>query len=55
MEHDILKKKKLDELKEIAKTFGIPNYYKLKKDELIEALKNNSEAEEVEETVEATI
>ncbi|MDY0235745.1 MAG: transcription termination factor Rho [Gudongella sp.] len=47
MDHDILKKKKLSELKEIAKSFGIPNYYKLKKDELILALENsaNKEAE----------
>lgn len=49
MDQDILKKKKLSELKEIAKTFNIPNYYKLKKDELIQALENNAKEEEKEE------
>ncbi len=51
MDHDILKKKKLTELKEIAKSFQIPNYYKLKKDELIEALENNKKVDEEEDPV----
>lgn len=46
MDHDILKKKKLTELKEIAKSFQIPNYYKLKKDELILALENISDSKD---------
>jgi len=51
LDHDILKKKKLTELKEIAKSFQIPNYYKLKKDELIEALENNKKVDEEEDPV----
>ncbi len=38
-----LSKKKLSELREIAKSFGIENFSKLKKDELIELIKNNPE------------
>lgn len=42
MEHEILDGKKLSELKEIAKVYGIPGYYKLRKQELVEAIKNNN-------------
>ncbi|NMA48249.1 MAG: transcription termination factor Rho [Tissierellia bacterium] len=52
MDQDILKKKKLIELKEIAKTFNIPNYYKLKKNDLILAIENSFGSEEKEELIE---
>lgn len=52
MDQDILKKKKLTELKEIAKTFNIPNYYKLKKNDLILAIENSFGSEEKEELIE---
>lgn len=38
MDENILKSKKIGELKEVAKAVGIPEYYKLKKAELIQAL-----------------
>lgn len=47
MDQDILKKKKLTELKEIAKTFNIPNYYKLKKDDLILAIENSFGSDDI--------
>ena len=52
MDQDILKKKKLTELKEIATTFNIPNYYKLKKNDLILAIENSFGSEEKEELIE---
>ncbi len=52
MNISILKEKKVAELKEIGKAFGVEGYDKMKKSELIEALtsmekQDNSEAEEV--------
>ena len=44
-----LSKKKLSELREIAKSFGIENFSKLKKDELIEIIKNNPKGIKKEE------
>ena len=41
MDKDILEVKKLSELKEIAKAYDIPGYYRMKKDELIQALTNH--------------
>ncbi|WP_409227800.1 transcription termination factor Rho [Gudongella sp. SC589] len=38
MDKDILEVKKLSELKEIAKAYDIPGYYRMKKNELIQAI-----------------
>ena len=38
MDIEILKTKKIAELREIAKTFHIENYEKMKKNELVEAI-----------------
>ncbi|MGM0396016.1 MAG: transcription termination factor Rho [Bacillota bacterium] len=56
MNQDILDDKKLSELKEIAKAYGIPGYYRMKKEELVSVLTNKEtekpKEEEMEEVVE---
>ena len=49
MDEQTLKAKKVAELREIAKAFNVPNYEKLKKKELLEALMNGAHAQ-AEET-----
>ena len=51
MNQNILEGKKLSELKEIAKAYEIPGYYKMKKDELILAIANSGQ-EDLEEGIE---
>lgn len=46
MEEKVLKAKKVGELKEIARTFGVDGYDKMKKAELIEALSQIKESEQ---------
>lgn len=48
MNQNILEGKKLSELKEIAKAYEIPGYYKMKKDELILAIANSGQEDLVE-------
>ena len=46
MNEATLSSKKVGELREIAKTFGLKGYEKMRKAELIEALKTEGEAEQ---------
>ena len=48
MDEATLKQKKVADLKEIAKTFGLPGYAKMKKAELIEALMTDEKPAEAE-------
>ena len=49
MEESALKTKKVAELREIAKTFGLKNYQKMKKAELVKALMKDEETSEADE------
>lgn len=49
MEESALKTKKVAELREIAKTFGLKNYQKMKKAELVKALMKDEEKSEADE------
>lgn len=52
MDESALKTKKVAELREIAKTFGLENYQKMKKAELVKALMKDEEASGTEDSKE---
>ena len=49
LDENILASKKVAELKEIARTFGLPNYQKMKKAELIQALMKDDDKDDNKE------
>ena len=49
LDENILASKKVTELKEIARTFGLPNYQKMKKAELIQALMKDDDKDDNKE------
>ena len=55
MDEQTLKEKKVSELREIAKVFGLEGYEKMKKAEIIEALKTDGEAPRNEEPAEPAL